>query len=861
MAEEDIAVTMFRKYLRVNTEHPRPDYEVWQGTALYKCYEIALALNIHCYNFIMKRFGKKIFYENKYSLARCSSCILKYSFSAACQTFLFELADELRIERRSVEVKKIRKKIYDRSNQETNLQTAPGKMFVIMTITGFQPSLQSLALYSHTDVVPTFKEHWKYDPYAAHKDEKGDIYGRGAQDMKCVGSQYFEAIRRHFLRGKKQWKRTIHLIWGPGLSIKYIFFFKQLFGILRKMYLSDLNIGFVLDEGLASETSTYLVYYAERCPWWVKITCEGSPGHGSKFIENTAAEKIQSVINSSLAFREEQKNILSADSTKTLGDVTTLNMTMIDGGVQINVLPEKLNAFFDIRIPPTIDFCEVETKIAEWCQKAGPGVKYEFLQKNVCKNMTPTSMSDPWWKAFSNSLRAESVYIVEILVLSIHHAGCEFSTEIFTGATDSRFIRELGYRSIGFSPMINTPSLLHDHNEYLNEKVFLRGVEIYETLIDNLANENLFLFKFRLKWPVNSSCIMIMSAVPAKPFIIMTIPGQLPLPSLVLYSHTDVVPTFKEHWKYDPYAAHKDEKGDIYGRGAQDMKCVGSQYFEAIRRHFLRGKKQWKRTIHLIWGPDEEIGAIDGMEKFCKMQEFHDLNIGFVLDEGLASETDQYKVYYAERNPWWTKIICEGSPGHGSKFIENTAAEKLQSIINSALEFREEQRAILKNNPEKSVGDVITLNVTKIQGGVQINVLPEEFVVELDIRVPPTANFDEVEAMIAGWCQKAGPRVRHEYIVKTEVKNMTPTTMDDAFWAAFDKSLKKEGCNFDKEIFTGATDSRFLRELGYRSIGFSPMINTPSLLHDHNEYLNEKVFLRGVEIYETLIDNLANVEE
>ncbi|KAK6053210.1 hypothetical protein COOONC_09284, partial [Cooperia oncophora] len=49
--------------------------------------------------------------------------------------------------------------------------------------------------------------------------------------------------------------------------------------------------------------------------------------------------------------------------------------------------------------------------------------------------------------------------------------------------------------------------------------------------------------------------------------------------------------------------------------------------------------------------------------------------------------------------------------------------------------------------------------------------------------------------------------------------------------------------------------------LGYRSIGFSPMINTPQLLHDHNEYLNERVFLRGVEIYETLIDNLANVQE
>ncbi|RCN44871.1 hypothetical protein ANCCAN_09067 [Ancylostoma caninum] len=39
------------------------------------------------------------------------------------------------------------------------------------------------------------------------------------------------------------------------------------------------------------------------------------------------------------------------------------------------------------------------------------------------------------------------------------------------------------------------------------------------------------------------------------------------------------------------------------------------------------------------------------------------------------------------------------------------------------------------------------------------------------------------------------------------------------------------------------------------------MIETPSLLHDHNEFLNEAVFLKGVKIYETLIDNLASVKD
>ncbi|EPB68985.1 N-acyl-L-amino-acid amidohydrolase [Ancylostoma ceylanicum] len=222
------------------------------------------------------------------------------------------------------------------------------------------------------------------------------------------------------------------------------------------------------------------------------------------------------------------------------------------------------------------------------------------------------------------------------------------------------------------------------------------------------------------------------------------------------------------------------------------MKSVGSQYFEAIRRHFKRGKRQWLRTIHIVWAPDEEIGAIDGMAKFVKMPEFRELNLGFMLDEGLATEGSTYKVYYAERNPWWIEFTCEGSPGHGSKFIENTAGEKLQSIINSALTFREEQRLLLKNDPSKKLGDVITLNLTKVEGGVQVNVLPEKFTILIDIRLPPTTNFKEMDELIDSWCKKAGPGVTYKFLVKTEIPVMTPTTSDDPFWAAFEKSLQDE---------------------------------------------------------------------
>jgi len=48
-------------------------------------------------------------------------------------------------------------------------------------------------------------------------------------------------------------------------------------------------------------------------------------------------------------------------------------------------------------------------------------------------------------------------------------------------------------------------------------------------------------------------------------------------------------------------------------------------------------------------------------------------------------------------------------------------------------------------------------------------------------------------------------------------------------------------------------------QAGCAAIGFSPMNNTPMLLHDHNEFLNAGVFLKGIDIYTHLIENLANV--
>uniref|UniRef100_A0A8D0FGD9 N-acyl-aliphatic-L-amino acid amidohydrolase n=1 Tax=Strix occidentalis caurina TaxID=311401 RepID=A0A8D0FGD9_STROC len=276
--------------------------------------------------------------------------------------------------------------------------------------------------------------------------------------------------------------------------------------------------------------------------------------------------------------------------------------------------------------------------------------------------------------------------------------------------------------------------------------------------------------------------------------LILTWQGTNPrLRSVLLNSHTDVVPVFEEHWTYPPFEAVKDSQGNIYARGAQDMKCVSIQYLEAIRRLKAEGKC-FARTIHLTFVPDEEVGGHKGMEMFVQRPEFRALNVGFALDEGLASPSDTFSVFYGEKSPWWIKVKCAGSPGHGSRFISNTAAEKMA--------------------------------------------------------------FEE---QVAAWCRGAGDGVTYEFHQKCMDQHVTSTEESDPWWKAFSGVCRDMKLQLKLEIFPAATDSRYIRAAGHPAIGFSPMNCTPVLLHDHNEFLNEQVFLRGIDIYARLLPALASV--
>lgn len=319
----------------------------------------------------------------------------------------------------------------------------------------------------------------------------------------------------------------------------------------------------------------------------------------------------------------------------------------------------------------------------------------------------------------------------------------------------------------------------------------------------------------------------------------------------------DVVPVYENMWTHPPFAAHMDEEGRIYARGSQDMKCVGLQYLAAIRL-LQKDGVTLKRTVIVMYVPDEEKGGKLGMAKFVDQEDFRKLNVGFSLDEGLAAPDDVFPIFYAERSIWHIVLRCRGTPGHGSLLLKGTAGEKVRYMIDKFMDMRRHEENKLENNPDLELGDVTTVNLTMLEGGIQSNVLPPELSVMFDIRLALEVNHDDFLEQIKAWCSEAGGSIEIEFEQKDNYVAPTKLTPDNIFWTAFKSAVDEMGLKVKTKVFPGGTDSRFIRMKGVPAIGFSPMNNTPVLLHDHNEFLKADTYLRGIEIYKGIIPKLAN---
>jgi aminoacylase len=208
-------------------------------------------------------------------------------------------------------------------------------------------------------------------------------------------------------------------------------------------------------------------------------------------------------------------------------------------------------------------------------------------------------------------------------------------------------------------------------------------------------------------------------------------------------------------------------------------------------RYFKRNNIRFKRNTHITFVPDEETGGVDGMKEFVLTDDFKNLNVGCALDEGMPSESEIFNIYYAERSIWRTELIANGVTGHGSLLLEDTVGEKVTFLLQRFSDFRKSQVDRLKNDPQLTVGDVTTVNVTILSGGVQSNVIPPQFRFMVDIRLAIDVDHEEFEKMLNRWCEEAGGNIQIEFEFKDSY--VAPTKIDDSniFWVALKRTFEK----------------------------------------------------------------------
>ncbi|PVU99970.1 hypothetical protein BB559_000214 [Furculomyces boomerangus] len=354
------------------------------------------------------------------------------------------------------------------------VEPVKGKPTVILKLAGKDPSLKSILFNSHTDVVPVYKEKWTYDPFGGERVQAEDgsyrIYGRGSQDMKCTGSMYLEAMRRIKESGRQP-LRNVYALFVPDEEIGGE---EGMGALVKTQEFKDLNACFDIDEGVPSVFEKVIYFTSERTACSVTFIAHGNTGHGSQFIEGTAIEKLLPIIYELTDLRDsELKGLNEMSGLKLInqGHFTSINLTILEGGKQANVVPATYSATFDIRVSPDRDYMEFMKYLQDLAAKYDCETKFEKTQHP--SRVPKLDTSNKFMKVFLDTCKSQNRDLFEM---------------IMPGGTDGRYVRESGIPAVGFNPMRNHKTLAHDHDEFIIESEFLEGIPVYEELMLALGN-------------------------------------------------------------------------------------------------------------------------------------------------------------------------------------------------------------------------------------------------------------------------------------------------------------------------------------------------------------------------------------
>ena len=240
----------------------------------------------------------------------------------------------------------------------------------------------TVLLNAHGDVVPP-GEGWTHDPYGGEIAD-GRIYGRAAAVSKCDFSTYTFAVR------------ALEAVARPARgSVELLFTYDEEFGgEVGPAWL--LKHGIVRPDLMIAAGFSYQVITAHNGCLQMEVTVHGKMAHAA--IPDSGVDAIHAAVQILNALYAQ--NTLYRSVTSQVEGISHpyLNVGMIEGGTNTNVVPGRASFKLDRRMVPEEDPTAVEATlrgIIDQAAAAMPGVTVEVRRMLLAKAMRPLPGNQP----------------------------------------------------------------------------------------------------------------------------------------------------------------------------------------------------------------------------------------------------------------------------------------------------------------------------------------------------------------------------------------------------------------------------------------------------------------------------------
>lgn len=349
-------------------------------------------------------------------------------------------------------------------------ESAPKRCSVVARVEGTNSSLPGLVVHGHIDVVPANAADWSVDPFSGVIKD-GCIYGRGAVDMKNMDAMILGVFRlwaRHGFRPE----RTMVIVFFGDEEAGGIFGSRwmaekhpEIFSGCSEAVSEVGGFSLTLDSG----KRIYLIETAEKGIEWMKLTAQGTAGHGSMVNRENAVTRLADAVSRIGNYKWPQritktnevflrkiaeltgKSYDPNNLTPILDEVgsisrmmgatlsNTANPSMLEGGYKANVIPQTASAVVDGRTLPGYEQELLDTVK----QLAGEHVKVESLVSDIPLEV---DFSGPLVEKMIAAIKAEDPEGIPV-------------PYVMSGGTDNKALAKLGLAGYGFSPLKLPPDL------------------------------------------------------------------------------------------------------------------------------------------------------------------------------------------------------------------------------------------------------------------------------------------------------------------------------------------------------------------------------------------------------------------